>query len=66
MLQQLLEENKDLFARFLQELQQTNVEKHIIITEQVPSIKKHAYRVAPKKNEFMRSEIDDMLKQGLI
>src|SRR5438094_2759506 len=65
-LQQLLEENKDLFATSLQELQQTNVGEHVIITEQVPPIKKHAYRAAPKENEFIESEIEDMLEQGLI
>ena len=38
----------------------------MIITEQVPPIKKRAYRAAPKENEFIKSEIEDMLKQGLI
>ena len=65
-LQQLLEENKDLFATSLQELQQTNVGEHIIITEQVPPIKKRAYRTAPKENEFIESEIKEMLEQELI
>ena len=40
--------------------------EHIIITEEVPPIKKRAYRTAPKENEFIKEEIDDMLKQGLI
>ena len=65
-LQQLLDKNKDLFARSLQELQQTHEGEHVIFTEEVPPIKKRAYRTAPKENEFIKSEIDDMLKQGLI
>ena len=65
-LQQLLRKNKDLFAKSLQELKQTTEGKHIIITEQVPPIKKRAYRSAPKKNEFIKNEIEDMLEQGLI
>jgi 8-oxo-dGTP pyrophosphatase MutT (NUDIX family)/predicted aspartyl protease len=65
-LHQLLNENKDLFARTLQELQQTHEGEHVIITEQVPPIKKRAYRTAPRENEFIKAEIDDMLKQGLI
>ena len=38
----------------------------MIITEEVPPIKKRAYRMAPKENDFIESEIKDMLKQGLI
>src|SRR3984957_16312710 len=65
-LQQLLQKNADLFATSLQELRQTNVGEHMIITEQVPPIKKRAYRAAPKENEFIKNEIEDMLEQGLI
>ncbi|CAB5193555.1 unnamed protein product [Rhizophagus irregularis] len=42
------------------------IREHIIITEEVPPIKKRAYRTAPKENEFIESEINDMLEQGLI
>ena len=38
----------------------------MIITEQVLPIKKCAYRAAPKENEFIKNEIEDMLEQGLI
>ena len=62
----LLEQNKDLFAKSMAELQQTNKGEHIIITENVHPIKRNAYRSAPKENEFIKSEIDEMLKQGLI
>ncbi|GBC25874.2 retroviral-like aspartic protease 1 [Rhizophagus irregularis DAOM 181602=DAOM 197198] len=65
-LHQLLDKNKDLFAKSLQELKQTPEGEHIIITEEVPPIKKRAYRTAPKENEFIESEINDMLEQGLI
>ncbi|CAB5193849.1 unnamed protein product [Rhizophagus irregularis] len=62
LLHQLLDKNKDLFAKSLQ----TPEGEHIIITEEVPPIKKRVYRTAPKKNEFIESEINDMLEQGLI
>jgi hypothetical protein len=39
-LHQLLDKNKDLFAKSLQELKQTPEGEHIIITEEVPPIKK--------------------------
>ncbi|PKB91841.1 hypothetical protein RhiirA5_261308, partial [Rhizophagus irregularis] len=47
-------------------LKQTPEVEHIIITEEVPPIKKRAYRTALKKNEFIENEINDMLEQGLI
>src|SRR5271154_2135159 len=65
-LQQLLQKNADLFATSLQELKQTNVGEHMIITEQGTPIKKRAYRTAPKENNFIKTEISDMLDQGLI
>ncbi|PKC51381.1 hypothetical protein RhiirA1_405561, partial [Rhizophagus irregularis] len=40
LLHQLLDKNKDLFAKLLQELKQTLEGKHIIITKEVPPIKK--------------------------
>ena len=65
-MQKLLTNNKDLFARNLKELGQTNEGEYAIITEDVYPIKKNAYRTSPKENEFIRSEIDEMLKQDLI
>ena len=65
-LQKLLVENKDLFARSMEELQQTHMGEHVIITEDVHPIKKHAYRAAPRENEFIEKEINEMLKQDLI
>ncbi|GBC39999.2 putative integrase core domain protein [Rhizophagus irregularis DAOM 181602=DAOM 197198] len=56
LLHQLLDKNKDLFAKSLQ----TPEGEHIIITEEVPPIKKRVYRTAPKKNEFIESEINVM------
>src|SRR5271154_1610594 len=38
----------------------------MIITKQVSPIKKRAYRTAPKENDFIKTEISDMLDQGLI
>ena len=65
-LQKLLVENKDLFAQSMEELQQTHMGEHVIITEDVHPIKKHAYRAAPRENEFMEKEINEILKQDLI
>src|SRR6266487_3209359 len=66
LLSQLLDKNKDLFARSMEELSQTNVGEHVIITEDVYPIKRNAYRTAPKENEFIKSEIEEMLQQDLI
>src|ERR1041384_8712211 len=62
----MLKKNKDLFAKSIEELQQTNVGEHKIITEDVHPIKRNAYRILPKENEFIDSEIKEMLKQNLI
>ena len=62
----MLKKNKDLFAKSMEELQQTNVGEHKIITEDVHPIKRNAYRTSPKENEFIDSEIKEMLKQNLI
>ena len=43
LLHQLLQDNKDLFARSMNELQQTNVGEHSIITDNVHLIKRNAY-----------------------
>ena len=56
----------DLFAQSLADLEQSNVEEHVIITEDVPPIKKCAYKTAPKKNDFIKNEINEMLEQDLI
>ena len=65
-LHKLLDKNKDLFAQNMEELGQTNVGEHIIITENVPPIKKNAYRTASKESNFIKEEINEMLKQDLI
>ena len=49
LLHELLEENRDLFARSMEELKQTNVGEHTIITEDIHPIKKNAYRTDQKK-----------------
>ena len=61
-----LTNNKDLFACNLKELGQISKGEHTIITEDVYPIKKNVYRTSPKENEFIKSEIDEMLKQDLI
>ena len=65
-LAQILKNNKDLFARSMAELKQTDKGEHIIITENVPPIKRRAYRTAPKEDEFIENEIKEMLEQDLI
>ncbi|GET02909.1 RNA-directed DNA polymerase homolog [Rhizophagus clarus] len=65
-LTKILDKNKDLFARSMEELQQTHLGEHVIITENVHPIKKNAYRAAPKENKFIEKEINEMLKQNLI
>jgi hypothetical protein len=65
-LEVLLQENKNLFARSMEELQQTHLGEHKIITEDVHPIKRNAYRAAPKENEFIEKEIKEMLKQNLV
>src|SRR5436190_1700847 len=50
----------------MEELSQTDVREHVIITEDVYPIKGNAYRTAPKENEFIKSEIEEMLQQDLI
>ena len=58
--------NVDLFVQSLANLEQSNIEKHMIITEDVPPIKKRAYKTAHKENDFIKNKIDEMLKQDLI
>jgi len=65
-LHNLLTNNVDLFAQSLADLEKSNIEEHVIITEDVPPVKKRAYKTAPKENEFIKNEIDEMLKQDLI
>ncbi|EXX67077.1 gag-pol fusion protein [Rhizophagus irregularis DAOM 197198w] len=60
LLHQLLDKNKDLFAKSLQ----TPEGEHIIITEEVPPIKKRVYRTAPKKNEFIEILVVVKKKNG--
>ena len=62
----LLTTNADLFAQSLADLEQSNIEEHVIITEDVPPIKKRAYKTAPKENDFIKNEINEMLEQDLI
>src|SRR5437016_1401970 len=45
-LAQILKNNKDLFARSMAELKQTDKGEHIIITKNVSPIKRRAYRTA--------------------
>ena len=55
-------ENKNLFARLMKELQQIHIGEHVIIAEDIHLIKKHTYWTAPRENEFIEKEINEMLK----
>ena len=65
-LQDLLTRNNDLFATDKSELTQTNIAQHSIITEDIHPIKKRAYSTSPKEKEWIATEIDEMLQQGVI
>ena len=62
----LLHTNAKLFARDLTELGQTNVLAHVIDTGTARPMKQIPYRAAPKEQEFIKEEIDRMLKNDLI
>ncbi|GES88280.1 enzymatic polyprotein, putative [Rhizophagus clarus] len=49
----------------MEELQQTHLGEHVIITENVHPIKKNAYRAAPKENEFIEKEINEIIDEIL-
>ncbi|CAG8618214.1 4450_t:CDS:2 [Funneliformis caledonium] len=65
-LQQLLEENKDLFANEKSELTQTNISQYEIITENMHPIKRRPYTTSLKEKEWIASEIEEMLEQEVI
>jgi len=61
-----LKQYDDLFADDLSQLGHTNVETHHIPLESDMPIRQRAYRVAPPEQDFIKEEIDKMLKNKLI
>jgi hypothetical protein len=65
-LDELLEQNQDLFVDNAQLLGRTDVEQHRVIVENEHPIRQKAYRVSPNENQFIDGEIRRMLDQGII
>jgi len=61
-----LDKNEDAFANDLSQLGHTTIENHHIPVENPMPIRQRAYRVAPLKQEFIKEEVDRMLKYNLI
>ena len=62
----LLKQNDKLFADDLSQLGHTKVENHHIPIEVSIPIRQRAYRVAPPEQDFIKEEINRMLKNDLI
>ena len=62
----LLKQNNNLFADDLSQLGHTKVENHHIPIEVAIPIRQRAYRVAPPEQDFIKEEINRMLKNDLI
>lgn len=60
------EKEKDLFARDITELTQTDVIHHAIDTGDAKPIKQALYRMAPDEHDYVQEELKKMKEQGLI
>jgi deoxyuridine 5'-triphosphate nucleotidohydrolase len=58
--------NRDVFARDTSEFGRTNLAEHAIELIDDTPIRLRPYRYAPKEQEFIREEVQRMLKQGVI
>ncbi|CAG2252218.1 unnamed protein product [Mytilus edulis] len=65
-LQAFLSKNRQVFAKDLSELGNTNLYKHTIDTGDAPPIRKRFYRQSPPVLEEMNKQIDKMLEHGII
>jgi len=65
-LQQFLQANAHAFANNLSQLGHTTIERHHIPIENPLPIRQRAYRVAPLEQEFIKEEINRMLKHNLV
>ncbi|CAC5410726.1 unnamed protein product [Mytilus coruscus] len=65
-LQAFLSKNRQVFAKDLSELGNTDLYKHTIDTGDAPPIRKRFYRQSPPVLEEMNKQIDKMLKHGII
>ncbi|CAG8747776.1 22157_t:CDS:2, partial [Cetraspora pellucida] len=62
----LLKREKDIFAQTVDELGCTNHTHHVIDTGDITPIKQNPYRAAPSIKDFIKSEITQLKKRGLI
>jgi hypothetical protein len=63
---QLMSRNKDLFANDVSSLGRTNITQHQIDVGDAKPIKQRFYRTHPDEDQFIKEELDRMLKKGLI
>ena len=64
--QNLIAEYEDICARSSVDLRQTHLVQHKINTGDALPIAQPPYRLNPQKKEFLRKEIAEMEKQGVI
>ena len=65
-LQNFLEQHQSAFAKDLSQLGKTNLVQHEIPLESNTPIRQRAYHTAPIEQQFIKEEVENMLKQGLI
>jgi hypothetical protein len=69
---QIIKENEDVFVEHIskegqtQDLGRTSVITHSIDTGNAKPIKQRPYRTSPDQQEFIKNEIGEMLKKGII
>ena len=63
---EIIKEFPNLVAKDLSELGKTNLYQHTIDTGEAKPIKLNPYRTSPRYLEFLKEEIANMLKNGLI
>ncbi|CAG8800349.1 12058_t:CDS:1, partial [Dentiscutata erythropus] len=62
----LIKKEKEIFAQSVEELGRTERTNHVIDTGDAAPIKQNAYRAAPGIKEFIKNEITQLKKRGLI
>src|SRR6266487_1623163 len=60
------EEKKDICAKNQTDIGRTNITKHKILTGDATPVSQAPYRMNPQKKEFLRQEIANMEKDGII
>ncbi|CAC5393320.1 Transposon Ty3-G Gag-Pol polyprotein,Transposon Ty3-I Gag-Pol polyprotein,Retrovirus-related Pol polyprotein from transposon 297,Retrovirus-related Pol polyprotein from transposon opus [Mytilus coruscus] len=65
-LKNFLEQNRDIFAKDLSELGQTDMHYHPIYTDNSKPVSAAPYRQTPKMREELEKQLDEMEKYGII